>query len=84
MDKSGEAGFSQEFTGTVIWFDNKAGYGFIEREGEKDLFVHFSDIVCEGFKTLKKGQKVTYGLGENNKGQPKAIEVTAVDEAKEE
>jgi len=61
--------------GTVIWFDPRAGYGFIERDGEQDLFVHFSDVVCEGFKTLKKGQIVSYGVGENNKGQPKAVEV---------
>lgn len=65
----------KEFVGKVIWFNNKTGYGFIERAGEKDLFVHFSDIVCEGFKTLKKGQKVTFGLGENKNGRPKAINV---------
>ena len=68
----------KEFVGTVIWFNNKVGYGFIQREGEKDLFVHFSDVVCEGFKTLKKGQKVTFGLGENKNGRPKAINVKAV------
>jgi len=61
--------------GKVVWFDPRAGYGFIEREGQDDLFVHFSDIVCEGFKTLKKGQIVSFALGENNKGQPKAVDV---------
>ena len=70
----------QRYSGTVIWFDNKSGYGFIAREGEKDLFVHFSDINCEGFKTVKKGQAVTFGLGTNNKGQPKATEVVIVEE----
>lgn len=63
------------YTGTVIWFDNKSGYGFIARPDEKDLFVHFSDITCEGFKTIKKGQEVTFALGLNNKGQPKAVDV---------
>ena len=66
----------EKFKGMVIWFDPKAGYGFIARDGQKDLFVHFSDIVCEGYKTLKKGQRVTYSIGKNNSGEPKAIEVT--------
>lgn len=65
--------------GLVIWFDNKAGFGFIEWENPKDMFVHFSDICCEGFKTLKKGQKVVFGVGENNKGQPKAVDVRVVE-----
>ena len=66
------------FEGEVIWFDNSAGYGFIARSNEKDLFVHFSDINCEGFKTIKKGQKVSFTLGVNNKGIPKATNVTVV------
>lgn len=65
--------------GSVIWFDNKSGYGFIQwdkdGEAQKDLFVHFSDINCEGFKTIKKGQKVSFTLGTNNKGMPKATDV---------
>ena len=65
--------------GDVVWFDPKRGFGFIEweQEGEKqkDLFVHFSDVDCEGFKTLYKGQKVSFGLGVNKHGDPKAIEV---------
>lgn len=66
------------FEGEVIWFDNRAGYGFIARNGEKDLFVHFSDINCEGFKTVKKGQKVSFTIGANNKGVPKATDVTVI------
>jgi CspA family cold shock protein len=66
--------------GEVLWFDPKRGYGFIGWEKnkvkQKDLFVHFSDISCEGFKTLHKGQKVSFGLGVNNHGDPKATEVT--------
>ncbi len=63
------------YTGTVIWFDPRLGFGFLSRTGDKDLFVHWSDIESEGFKTLKKGQTVSYGVGLNRHGQPKAIEV---------
>lgn len=69
-----------KYVGKVIWFKPKPGFGFIDWEGENDLFVHFSDIVSEGFKTLKKDQKVSFGLGENNRGQPKATEVTVLDD----
>jgi len=68
-----------KFVGDVLWFDPKRGYGFIgwSKDGvaQKDLFVHFSDVVCEGFKTLNKGQKVSFGLGVNKRGDPKATEV---------
>ena len=71
---------TEKFVGEVIWFDPKRGFGFIgwEKDGvkQKDLFVHFSDIACEGFKTLYKGQKVSFGLGVNVRGDPKATEVT--------
>lgn len=70
---------SDKFFGEVLWFDPKRGYGFIgwDKEGtqQKDLFVHFSDVSCEGFKTLYKSQKVTFGLGTNKHGDPKATEV---------
>ena len=69
-------------TGTVIWFSSLKGFGFIEwssnGEKQKDLFVHFSDISVEGFKTLSKGQKVTFELGLNKREQPKAVNVTIV------
>jgi len=62
--------------GVVVWFDSKKGYGFIKRDDElPDLFVHFSDITVQGFKTLKKDHKVSFTLGTNNKGQPKATDV---------
>jgi cold shock protein len=68
-----------KFVGEVLWFDPKRGYGFIgwEKDGvqQKDLFVHFSDVTCEGFKTLYKHQKVSFGLGVNKHGDPKATEV---------
>ncbi len=66
--------------GTVVWFDPKLGYGFIQGAEPPDMFVHWSDVSSEGFKTLKKGQKVTYTLGTNHSGRPKAVEVEVVDE----
>lgn len=65
--------------GVVIWFDPKKGYGFIAQENnEPDLFVHFSDVNIEGFKTLYKDQKVSYEVGTNKRGQPKAVSVVIV------
>lgn len=73
----------KRFEGEVIWFDNKTGYGFIfwliDGIQQKDLFVHFSDINCEGFKTVKKGQKVSFTVGANNKGVPKATDVQVME-----
>ena len=54
--------------GTVKWFSNEKGYGFIEREDGDDLFVHFSEIQIEGFKTLNEGQKVEFEVTEGAKG----------------
>jgi cold shock protein len=70
---------SEKYVGNVVWFDAKLGYGFLGREDEKDLFVHWSDIQSEGFKTLKKGQQVAYSIGLNNRKQPKAIEVVVIE-----
>ena len=71
-----------KFVGDVLWFDPKRGYGFIgwEKDGvkQKDIFCHFSDVSCEGFKTLFKDQKVSFNLGVNKHGDPKAIEVTVL------
>lgn len=65
--------------GVVIWFDPRKGFGFIswEKDGvkQKDLFAHWSDIAMEGFKTLYKDQKVSFGLGVNRNGDPKATEI---------
>lgn len=69
----------EKFYGEVLWFDPKRGFGFIgwEKDGvkQKDMFVHFSDVTCEGFKTLYKHQKVSFGLGTNKHGDPKATSV---------
>ena len=55
--------------GTVKWFNDSKGYGFLApSDGGKDLFVHMSEIKMEGFKTLKEGQEVEYQEGETDKG----------------
>ncbi len=54
--------------GTVKWFNNGKGYGFIDREGEDDVFVHYSEINGEGFKSLDEGQKVEFTVTEGDKG----------------
>jgi len=61
--------------GTVKWFSNKKGYGFIEQEGDKDLFVHHSAINMTGFKSLEKGDKVSFDVEESDRG-PEAKNVT--------
>ena len=63
--------------GTVKWFNNQKGYGFISDEGGSDVFVHFSDLNMEGFKTLNEGISVEYDLTEGAKG-PQAVNVTVV------
>lgn len=55
-------------TGRVKWFNADKGYGFIEREGEADVFVHFSAIQSEGFKTLDEGQEVEFEIEEGVRG----------------
>ena len=60
--------------GTVKWFNNQKGYGFILDEAGRDVFVHYSGLVMEGFKTLEEGQAVEFELTEGSKG-PQAINV---------
>jgi CspA family cold shock protein len=60
--------------GTVKWFNAEKGFGFIEREGGDDVFVHFTAITGEGFKTLEEGQKVEFDIVEGNRG-PQAANV---------
>ncbi len=61
--------------GTVKWFNAEKGFGFIEVEGEDDVFVHFSAIQGDGFKTLDEGQKVEFEVVEGNRG-PQAANVS--------
>jgi len=60
--------------GKVKWFNQEKGYGFIEVEGDKDVFVHYSAIQQEGFKTLKEGDTVEFDVVEGQKG-PQAANV---------
>ncbi|WP_026570561.1 MULTISPECIES: cold-shock protein [Sediminibacillus] len=60
--------------GKVKWFNADKGFGFIEVEGQDDVFVHFSAIQEEGFKTLEEGQEVTFDVEEGNRG-PQAANV---------
>ncbi|MFC6333221.1 cold-shock protein [Paenibacillus septentrionalis] len=55
-------------TGTVKWFNGEKGFGFIEVEGGNDVFVHFSAIVSEGYKTLEEGQRVEFNIVQGNRG----------------
>ena len=59
-------------TGTVKWFNAEKGFGFIEREGGDDLFVHFSAIQGDGFKTLEEGQKVNFEITKGARGEQAA------------
>ncbi len=55
-------------TGTVKWFNAEKGFGFIEVPGEDDVFVHFSSIAGNGFKSLEEGQKVQFDVVQGNRG----------------
>jgi len=59
---------TEKVTGTVKWFNNTKGYGFISREGGSDLFVHVNDILGEGYKTLTENQSVEFEIGQGTKG----------------
>jgi CspA family cold shock protein len=61
-------------TGTVKWFNESKGFGFIEQESGEDIFVHFSAIQGDGFKTLNDGQSVEFDVTQDEKGE-KAVNV---------
>ena len=61
--------------GTVKWFDNQKGYGFISDENGKDVFVHYTGLNMEGFKSLEEGQEVEFEIVQGAKG-PQATNVT--------
>ena len=58
--------------GVVKWFNDKKGYGFISRESGKDIFVHHSSIVSDGFRSLKEGDPVEFSVKQDDKGQAAA------------
>jgi CspA family cold shock protein len=68
---------SERIVGTVKWFNSSKGYGFIEREGGADVFVHFSAIQGEGYRNLEEGQKVEFTVQQGPKG-PQASNVSVV------
>jgi len=71
---------SDRLTGVVIWFNSSKGFGFIKQDGaEEDIFVHWSNIVADGYKTVKADQTVEYEIGENHKGQ-QAVSVVVTGE----
>jgi CspA family cold shock protein len=68
---------SERIVGTVKWFNESKGFGFISRQGGEDVFVHFSAITAEGFRTLAEGQKVEFSIEQSPKG-PQAVNVVAL------
>jgi CspA family cold shock protein len=68
---------SQRVTGTVKWFNDAKGFGFLAQEGGKDVFVHHSAIVAEGFRSLTEGDKVEFSIEQGPKG-PAAVNVRKI------
>tara|TARA_B110000259_G_scaffold111476_1_gene127362 strand:+ start:144 stop:353 length:210 start_codon:yes stop_codon:yes gene_type:complete len=68
---------SEKISGTVKWFNENKGFGFIEREGGPDVFAHFSAIQSTGYKTLAEGQRVEFVVTDGQKG-PQAEEIVPV------
>ncbi|MBP6086910.1 MAG: cold-shock protein [Pelolinea sp.] len=66
---------SEKEQGTVKWFNNTKGYGFIERDSGEDVFVHYTAIASDGYRTLEEGQRVEFVVTQGDKG-PQASEVT--------
>lgn len=64
-------------TGTVKWFNNSKGYGFIAREGKEDVFVHYKAIAGDGFKSLNEGERVEFEVEQGQKG-PQAVNVRRI------
>jgi CspA family cold shock protein len=68
----------KRFEGTVKWFNDAKGYGFIGRDGGDDVFVHYSEIVGKGHKTLQEGDDVEFGIEIGSKGKPQAVSVVVL------
>ena len=75
--KEGFGFMANRETGKVKWFDNAKGYGFIQRGGGDDVFVHFKQIRGEGYRTLQEGQQVQFSVIQGQKG-PQAEDVAVV------
>ena len=68
---------SNTVTGTVKWFNETKGFGFIQQDNGPDVFAHFSEITGSGFKTLVEGQKVSFSVAQGQKG-PTAVNIVAL------
>ncbi len=68
---------SNTVTGTVKWFNETKGFGFIQQESGAHVFAHFSEITGSGFKTLAEGQKVSFSIAQGQKG-PNAVNIVAL------
>ena len=67
---------AEQINGTVKWFNNSKGYGFLTQENGDDVFVHFTEIRSEGFRTLEEGQRVRFSIEKGPKGlQAKNVEI---------
>jgi CspA family cold shock protein len=78
LSREKKEGFrSMSFEGTVKWFNESKGFGFIQQDNGADVFVHFSEIKSDGFKTLAEGQRVQFDVIEGDKG-PKAANVVKI------
>ncbi|APV35964.1 MULTISPECIES: cold-shock protein [Acinetobacter] len=66
---------SNTATGTVKWFNETKGFGFIQQDSGPDVFAHFKEIATDGFKTLHEGQRVSFNIVEGKKG-PSAVNIT--------
>jgi CspA family cold shock protein len=67
-----------QYTGKVAWFNNAKGYGFLAAEGIPDVFIHYSSIVSEGYKSLKEGDPVEFDIVQGEKGKAQAHEVRKI------
>jgi CspA family cold shock protein len=77
LNTNSGVGIMSTITGQVKWFNNSKGFGFIEQEGGPDVFVHFSAIKADGFKSLNEGQRVQFTVTQGQKG-PQAENVVPV------
>lgn len=69
--------------GTVVWFSNAKGYGFLAREGGEDVFVHHTSIVAEGFRSLREGDAVEFDIIEGATGRPQADQVVVIEKSRQ-
>jgi len=80
INHKGEINMAKKVTGTVKWFSARRGYGFVTDGEGTDYFVHFSQIVCEGFKKLSAGQRVEFTIDTDGQGRDLATMVTPLND----